>query len=167
MRFQLPEVSKEAQDFILSAMAFEPDCRPDAQTLLSHSWLQGEESSVRSLLRFSNFDIPLNGALFLAGREPSARLKQVIAQVFSDVGIYCYEFAAERHSSEFLRDRKPVFCQACISSEYYLKFFTFFTYETPNGISRGNICFELIRGRSILFLKVVHKLKELILAALN
>ncbi|KAK4524195.1 hypothetical protein GAYE_SCF02G2094 [Galdieria yellowstonensis] len=167
MRFQLPEVSKEAQDFILSAMAFEPDCRPDAQTLLSHSWLQGEESSVRSLLRFSNFDIPLNGALFLAGREPSARLKQVIAQVFSDVGIYCYEFAAERHSSEFLRDRKPVFCQACISSEYYLKFFTFFTYETPNGISRGNICFELIRGRSILFLKVVHKLRELILAALN
>ncbi|EME32422.1 serine/threonine protein kinase isoform 1 [Galdieria sulphuraria] len=166
MHFKLPEVSKKAKEFILSAMASDPDSRPDAHTLLCHPWLTGEESSIRTFLRFSQFEIPFREGLHQSIKHFVAFLKKVVVNIFSDVGIYCYE-VGNGHSIEFLGDRKPLFCQACISSEYYLKFFTCFFCETRGNVTLGKICFELHRGRSILFLKVAHKLRDLILTAVK
>lgn len=166
MHFELPEVSNEAKQFILSAMAYEPDSRPDANTLLCHSWLQGEESSIGTLLCFSQFEIPLQEGHGCAQRDSISFLKRILERIFSDVGIYWYS-VENCDSVEFLRDTKPVFCRACISSEYYLKFFTLFVSETQERSAPAKVCFKLHRGRSILFLKVVHKLRDLILAAVK
>eukprot|EP00871_Galdieria_phlegrea_P006099 jgi/Galph1/977/GphlegSOOS_G5714.1 len=162
--FRLPDISNEAKDFILQAMAVEPESRPDAKTLSSHPWLSGHCDSIGDLLCMSQFAIPLARNEYSKDcSDIASRVKLILKEIFSDVGIYSYDVSFQGVGAQMsVGCNKFKFCLACIASDYYLKFYTCLIHQADNDSSKPWIIkFQLYKGRAILFLKVVQKLRDL------